>query len=615
MEATAYPKDKSEEKAHSAAETDRKAKCLYPCNPLKLLVGGKSMAKMIAVVVVVAMVGAAFSGCISNESAKSVEEPQESERTPYNETYYNETYSFEKSFTGGWEGASYAGTFPVMSKNAIQILAEMTYTDQLPVDSCLYIRIRDPNGNNYDSEKDGGSYERIKITDRSIIRDNVGDWDVYMRVGGQVAKVNYKISIAVFYEGREEKIQQISESSTKNGTLPLIDLKNKPRVVVAVIDTGINPYHEIFSRPGMTMHPSEYIDGFPEDVKMLNLTFNGTYEECRKSDNQIWNSIKVGALYTIPETNIIGAVCIDQRAKPPEEASIIDEGGHGTATASLIVKNCPDALIVMVQWKYGALGSAVKWAAEQPWIDILSVSMGYPANLPPIYDDSWKEIMAAHKTGKQIFFGAGNDPTLSITDPFSGPPCVISVGGVENDTHGETVMASKAIDFVSEFTTRVAKHNDRKGEYTSMGTSFACPIAAGTAAQILLNLRNAVNYTGSISEGSLVIGSGGGILSDGRITSSEFRELLNRTAIYWNTTDYSVQINSNPYGITAPILPAPWVQMGWGYLNWEVVSTATEVALGLKTPPEKPLAEEYMSSMQALRAAYWALIDTIRGTQ
>ncbi|MDD5502325.1 MAG: S8 family serine peptidase [Candidatus Thermoplasmatota archaeon] len=567
------------------------------------------MTRRFALFAALAMLTAALSGCVSSvsEIVNSIQETQKSEETPY-----IETYSFENFFSGGWEGGVGEGTFPVKQLKPERILVEMNYSDQLPIDGNLYIRIYAPDGAKYESEKDGGSYEKIELTDRAMLERSTGDWDVYMRVAGPVARTSYVITAKVFYEDyHESRIYSEQESAAETGAPKFVDLRGKSHVVVAVIDSGINAYHEIFRRPGMTMHPSEYIEGFPKSARALDLTFSGTYEECRKTDEKLWNGIGVGELCTIPGTNIIGAICIDQRADPPEESSIIDEGSHGTATSSLIARNCPDALIVMVQWKYGTLGSAVKWAAEQPWIDILSVSMGYPANLPPIYDSSWKEIMAAQETEKLIFFAAGNDPTLSITDPFSGPPCVISIGGVENDTHGETLMASKIVDFVSEFTTSVAKHNDRKGEYVGSGTSFACPIAAGTAAQILLNVRRTANYTGIIKEGSLVVGAGEGVLSDGKVTNGEFRDLLNRTAVYWNTTDYGtygIGVGSIPYGVNAPILPTPWIQMGWGYLNSEIVESATCVALGKAQPPEKLLASEYMSAMQTIRTAYWQIV-------
>src|SRR5687768_11891122 len=46
----------------------------------------------------------------------------------------------------------------------------------------------------------------------------------------------------------------------------------KPHVVVAVIDTGINPYHSEYVELYDNAHPMEYIPGYPENVTALTLS-------------------------------------------------------------------------------------------------------------------------------------------------------------------------------------------------------------------------------------------------------------------------------------------------------------------------------------------------------
>jgi hypothetical protein len=90
-----------------------------------------------------------------------------------------------------------------------------------------------------------------------------------------------------------------------------------PVTVVAINDTGINPYHVEFSADtypdpdvlaltsNFTRHPSDYIPGYPADAKALPITRGKGY--LPPEDKPLWepDSIEAGKLYWIPGTKIV----------------------------------------------------------------------------------------------------------------------------------------------------------------------------------------------------------------------------------------------------------------------------------------------------------------------
>jgi hypothetical protein len=123
-------------------------------------------------------------------------------------------------------------------------------------------------------------------------------------------------------------------------------LASKSHVVIAVVDTGINPYHVAYRRPEYTIHPSRYIEGFPQDTPAIGLSFGaGDYAAARAADDgPAWSQVAERKLYWIPGTNIIGAYSVSDYvpSEPPADAPaglptrpILDDDGHGTGTTSV----------------------------------------------------------------------------------------------------------------------------------------------------------------------------------------------------------------------------------------------------------------------------------------
>ncbi|HEV3474826.1 MAG TPA: hypothetical protein VG602_05645, partial [Actinomycetota bacterium] len=72
------------------------------------------------------------------------------------------------------------------------------------------------------------------------------------------------------------------------------------QAVVALVDTGINPYHATF-RDGSERsfeHPSTYIPGYPPDAIALPITLTEpNWTVAVRKDCELWKTVQPGQLY------------------------------------------------------------------------------------------------------------------------------------------------------------------------------------------------------------------------------------------------------------------------------------------------------------------------------
>jgi hypothetical protein len=205
-------------------------------------------------------------------------------------------------------------------------------------------------------------------------------------------------------------------------------------------------------------------------------------------------------------------------------------------------------------------------------------------------------------SGKLVTAAAFNLPTPTIGSGTCGPPWVISVGGVESVTHGEQPRAAKLVDVVSDYT-RLIPGSEPDAYENASGTSLGAPLVAGVLANSVLDLRSRAREAGGAA----------GVLCSCRgrnVTNADFRGALNATAQYWNLTDYDpLNYSSDPILLlafaTTPILPAPWVQMGWGFVGPDTGAEVVRVLAGGRADPKPVPAVAYMAQQEALREAYW----------
>lgn len=377
--------------------------------------------------------------------------------------------------------------------------------------------------------------------------------------------------------------------------------------VVAIIDSGVNPYHAAFavgSPSAMAWIGNLGIPSVP-----VRLAQEGSYDNRVQQDESFWETTERGQVYAFEGTRL-AAVSFSQRTEP----FVLDTNGHGTAVASLVAREASDAAIVMIQVD-GAfcatrgdteclldptIAEAMQWAAEQDWIDVVSVSIAIPANAPddPRIHPEMKAYLdatrQAHDRGKVIVNGAGNQPVPPLTDYINGPPWIVAVGGFEGEARGEATLASKGVDVVANFSEQVALKDSVDGYEQNEGTSLATPIVAGTLAQALaLNWRN----------GDVALAA-----EPSTVVRQRLRDALNVSAESVSATEWRPADPTNTSRPPLRSLPVllPVGQIGWGYVHGGLAGKIAETLAGsAEVPAEKQQVKAYQEAWQDIRESYW----------
>jgi len=385
----------------------------------------------------------------------------------------------------------------------------------------------------------------------------------------------------------------------------------KPHVVVAVFDSGINPYAPVFRAVGFP-EPREIIPDLPP-YETVVLSFDLPYAEALEADKIA--ALQRDRLYWFKDTRILGYAHDDlEDVRYP----VIDESGHGTAVASLIAKTDPNAIILAIE-TFGEIENAIAWVANESWVDVLSISVGVIGNLPVEYaagDEGRAEYLRVATTnGKLVIGAAGNEFVPPLASSYQGPPWTVGVGGGSSTYHSDDAVASKVPDVVADDVVEVARHDTTADEWRwDAGTSFSAPIVSGVLSKSIYAVRSAWNYSGNIVDGALAAHDGK------RLTNADLRAALNATAIYWSPGEYSPGVDPTcpvctynnstiPYLPEVPGTPVgPWIQAGWGFVNASTADRIVAILLGKEPNPARPSgAVEFMETIFAARVAYWDL--------
>lgn len=387
----------------------------------------------------------------------------------------------------------------------------------------------------------------------------------------------------------------------------------RPFTVIAVVDSGIDPYHFEFRRPELQAHPSTYIEGFPRSARTLNLSFDEpSWELAMKADRRKWEAIEPDTLYWIPGTNIIGAigpfdlydlVGLDQEdpLAPQDDDTFYDAYGHGTAVASVAAgatygPDAPDTLIVAVRgFEHG-----LEWAAKQPWIDVIT--------------NSWWNVEAdnyrfgaemtrlAVERGKVVCAASMNFAHPALYSGIQGPSWIVSVGAASAATRGERYYTGYPNDVLGMAGVPAAEVGTYDGEMPyADGTSMAAPNVCGLIAKTISEARRAVGDTvAGPKRGALVRGPrAGGLLEDGKLTRLELEDAIQSTAVPASSTP-------DPEVGTLPALPvAHFIRGGYGIVDEDSQRDALAVVLGKKNRPERALEDAWQAATDAIRDAIW----------
>lgn len=396
------------------------------------------------------------------------------------------------------------------------------------------------------------------------------------------------------------------------------DLGSKSFAVIAIIDSGVNPYHSEFRDARFDAHPAQYINDYPPTAIELSLALDApTFKAATVLDEAAWADVTTGKLYWIPGTRIIGAISMDPYGATP----ILDEDGHGTATASdaagATVGTCPECLIVVIE---GPGDAALEWAFEQTWIDVVSNSWTFcvpapqlgcsadPGVVPSlVYDAS--STREAVEAGQEVLFAAGNGvlnafdaPTLTYLHAQTGPDWILTVGSSDATNSARTVGTGRPFDVTSYGVNwRGASHQSMNSIHTFSGTSAATPVVAGAYGQILMTVRQAMGDTMEGPRPGAVVAAGtafSGFASDGKLTRAEAERALLVTA----KTD-GASATANPAGL--PGGPASFIYSGYGLINAASAADAIKVALGEMAAPSRPAEDLWASVDSEIRQALY----------
>ncbi|MGH2757644.1 MAG: S8 family serine peptidase [Actinomycetota bacterium] len=422
--------------------------------------------------------------------------------------------------------------------------------------------------------------------------------------------------------------------------------RSEPTSVVAVIDTGINPYHVVFrddSRRAFE-HPSTYIDGFPKDAEALRISLNEKdYWTALHKDCDLWNKVKPGQLYWFPGTKIVGGITFSEGAQPLSctertivDGRIIDAGAHGTMTASRAVGNgygaCPECRVVAVQ---GFSVESVRWAAKNAdWIDAQSNSWGptFPLWTPTgagglLFNDPEFVRTVEDTAKKHLAFWASGNGTLTRFGLIGHPtpldprmtPSVVMVGG--HDSGYVTLWPDFPPHVVSDACNSWAAYHDqtkKSADSVGGGTSGATPFAAGGAGRILIEARRILgdDSTG-VTKGVAARGRAGlvsrGPLKDGKFTLDEWKEVLFKTASARpkrQEEDGSV-CDAISGLVLYSSLPVTWEQVpqgypeylhiGYGAVDAPAVNLAFDVLAGKAEMPDRSATDDYFETDRTVR--------------
>jgi hypothetical protein len=419
----------------------------------------------------------------------------------------------------------------------------------------------------------------------------------------------------------------------------------RPSVVIAVIDTGMNLYHGEYLRPAGAVEPA----GIPARAPVQLTLGAESFDDAREADEAALMAMERETLYTFPGTKVLAGISFQDRAD--DWPLILDRPGvytHGTMTTSRAVGNTvaiggaeADIWLVIVQ---GFSADSVRWAAQQPWIDLISISAGIsPYSIVPgapnALDSEGIPAYNAASHAKPFFASTGNGlgnagvaGFPAATRGSSGVPDAVSVGANDNDrmsqwhNQGPYISADGCANPAAQPDSLDAIDN------TGGGTSSATPFSAGGGALLLLQARQLLRDTavgpragpagsaagadawssGRVEDATVVLAQGAaglvakGPLADGVFTLLEFKDVLYHTALVTATEDPSdgdacEQVGTSPTPADAVPEDQRFAVQGYGEVNHASIAAAVAVLLGQADLPERPADDESYAQQRGIK--------------
>ncbi|MES0874991.1 hypothetical protein [Sinimarinibacterium thermocellulolyticum] len=399
-----------------------------------------------------------------------------------------------------------------------------------------------------------------------------------------------------------------------------------PRVVVAVIDSGINPYHAYF-HAGSPIYPqgappsavtrdvlAEF--GIPAQC-VIELTRTGDFAADFAADvaSGQWRKADFCELVWFKGTNVLAkSFAAGTTVILPD-----DEGDtHGVGTAAAVLGANPEAIVLFLE---GIGDAAETYAFTHPAVDLVSTSYGAPGSLP-LPGHINMSFTGTYANGKLHFGACDNSPSSCVQDGTGGPWWSIGIAGFEETADNEPAgssggrqsLSGNLVDFIADFTQTLPYCMACEDGYDDFvgGTSFATPRSAGTASKILLAARRTVGHVRGIRPGTLpqmppAMVAGAGL----NISNWQLRRALEQAAWIPEFGDYDPLAGVQEFGPGYPIPPAAAASViGWGVLTPAPEAGVVERALGAlglrAAPPAKdPSYCRFQTALIQARKLYW----------
>jgi hypothetical protein len=380
-----------------------------------------------------------------------------------------------------------------------------------------------------------------------------------------------------------------------------------PAVVVATFDTGTNPFHPCWRRPGLD-HPRSRTPSYPASSKPLRLSFRKDYAGSLSASRKALAAIQPDTLYHVPGTNL--SFYGGQGAA----TELVDDYPHGSQASSQIACGgayglAPDAQLVVLNWYDGtsSVSGLMSWVARQSWIDVVHLNIqDIPTVLP---DERVREVV---DSGKLVVIAAGNGVAgYGASYPmelsaYNAPRGSLVAGA--NDNGGYTTFSNLDPHVVMDGFNTAAAEPDGFGTTLFNGTSSASPRITGYAARVIADTRARWGHTG---KGLVTIPAGrprpkAGPLTDGTLTPAELHEVVRKTA---DPNPHASRYDGTPSNSALyPVVPQPldlpyafYPKMGYGEVSEHTLPAALAVLSGSTPMPARPVEDDWYAASESLR--------------